>query len=150
MRIGRMAVGIAALAAAAAVYTGANARAQDAAPLMTAAQGEWFEMKHSPTIEAGKPFDLEVKLKNVKPGLKLVCAFHWFKEDGEYGDFLEIFGSRKDAENDKAYSFQKAPESLPKVAAFVRVVLHTSPTGNWDDLVNKAESDKIPVVRRKE
>ncbi len=149
MNLGTGIMRMLAAAAVLAICTWSHVQAQEGPPPpeRLEASGEWFAMKHSPAIEAGKPFDLEITLKDVEPELTLICALHWSMADGEYGDLLAIVGQQKGLENGKTYTFQMIPDSLPKVAATVTVVVHTSPTGNWNDLVNQGKSSRIPVAR---
>ena len=109
-------------------------------------KGEWFEMQYSPNLEKGKEFTFRIKLTGVKPELKLVCGFHWSKGK-EYGGLLKIFAQQKDVENDKWYEFKPVIDEIPAEATSVRIAVHTSPTGNWQDRVNKGESAKIPIAK---
>jgi hypothetical protein len=133
-----------------ACLAGITAFAQEAVQkekALAKATGDWYEMNYSEKLVQGEKFQFEVKVKNVKAELFLVCAFHWFEDKDKYGGVLEIIGKEEDVKNDKLYKFQPVMNGFPKEAKYVKIVIHTSPSGNWEDLVNKADSPKIPIVK---
>ena len=111
---------------------------------MLSKSGDWFEIKRAADLVAGKAFHFEIKLKDVEPGMQLVCGLHWYNGK-KYGGVVKVFARQKDVENGKWYTFTPVFKEFPAEATSFRVVHFTSPNGSCEDHVKKDNSGEITL-----
>ena len=111
------------------------------------AQDAPIEIKNKPhekiTFEApakvrpGKPFEVEIRVKGVKSGMKLRADLHWQRANGRFGGMNAWGGEGHTIDGEGPYRFKFTPVNKTGLGYYI-VVAFLTPTGEWKDQVDIA------------
>ncbi len=103
---------------------------------------DWLEVTTPAAFTAGQDVTLDVRLKNVPSGQKLMVHLHWLKTQG-WGGFDTLARSTPDAKSSGSYRFTIKPSAHEGLDAY-SLLIGLSPNGQWGDNV-KSATVRIPI-----
>lgn len=110
--------------------------AQPVASTVTHQPADWLEIVTPAALVAGQEATVEVRLKDVPAGQKVLVHLHWLKAQG-WGGFNTLARSTPDVNGPGPYRFTLRPEAKEGLDAWSLLVA-LSPTGQWGDNTRNA------------
>jgi hypothetical protein len=110
--------------------------AKPAGDTATHQPADWLEVTTPAAFVAGQEAAVDVRLKDVPAGQKVLVHLHWLKAQG-WGGFNTLARSTPDVNGAGPYRFTLKPEAKDGLDAFSLLVA-LSPTGQWGDNTRNA------------
>ncbi|MCH5377895.1 MAG: LamG domain-containing protein, partial [Planctomycetes bacterium] len=89
------------------------------------------------TIKPDRPFQIQVRLKGVKAGMKIKADLHWQRTNGSFGGMNAWGGEGYTVDGEGPYVFKFTPQAKPGLSYYV-ITAYLTPTGEWKDQVDIA------------
>ncbi|MGI5869262.1 MAG: LamG domain-containing protein [Kiritimatiellia bacterium] len=100
---------------------------------LTHTPADWLEVATPAAFVAGQDATIDVRLKDVPAGQKLMVHLHWLKKQG-WGGFDTLARSTPDATSGGTFRFTLTPGAHGELDAYSLLVA-LSPTGRWEENV---------------
>jgi hypothetical protein len=103
----------------------------------------WVTFTYPKAMRPGRSCRVELRLHDVKDGMKLSADLHWRKKNDAFGGMNVWGGPAKDVKGPEPYTFTYVPQDKPELGGFI-ITAFLSPTGDFADKTLMATVD-VPL-----
>jgi hypothetical protein len=93
---------------------------------------DWVTVTYPKAMTVGQSCEVQLRLHDVKDGLKLHCDLNWSKKTEAFGGVNTWGGPPKEVKGLGPYKFTLVPQDKPDLGSFV-LTIYLSTTGDWKD-----------------